>query len=276
MRPRKGDPEKPLYGRYSVSDADYGTADQRLADALRSQGMSEEEALDFISKFDGLGMQDYKYRAVGESKMPFLGETAGRYSPEGRMYKDPETGKVMYQEIKRTDKKGNPVYRPGVGISSSNLADIIGVDDLESLPTSVRKELVNALSDPAAAAYFSDIYGSPVKSEAAFTIDPGAFRKGLNRNANQSSFGESAQQKDLRKSTPGAVQYLLERRKCEAGMSDSCRAMKRSKRGSLSLAERLEPIPGTKRALRRQRQSGGQSYSPGILARLGLSSRYNR
>lgn len=270
----------PIYSRYAVEDPQYGKAEERLMDALLSQqDMSRAEAEELIGSFEGLGMQDFLHRAVGPAAFSIdeSVDATGRYNPEGRLYKDEESGQVRYQPVKRYDKEGRPVYGSGVPISRSNLADIIGVEDVESLPVSVRRDLVGALSDPAAAAYFGDIYGEPAKFERAYVLDPGALRRGLNRNANQSAFGESAEQKAQRKATPSGIRQLFARMGDERCMSDSCREMIRHERSQIPLGQRIfSPMPGSKRELRQQRQKGGQEYRPGLGAALGLSRRYRR
>jgi len=270
----------PVYRRYDVDDAQYGRAEDRLLDALLSQQrMDRGEAEEFISKFEDLGMMDFLSRAVGPAAFSIdgSGEGTGRYNPEGRMYKDEETGRVLYQPVKRTDKEGKPVYGKGVPVSQANLADVIGVDDLKSVPVSVRQELIKSLSDPASAAYFGDVYGEPAKFERNYTIDPGALRRGLNKNANKSAFGESAEQKEQRKATPSGIRQLFARIGDEKCLSDSCKEMMRNKRAQIPLGERIfSPQPGSKRELRQLRQRAGQEYKPGLGALLGLSRRYRR
>jgi hypothetical protein len=280
-RPRKNDV---AYYRYAVDDPVYGTAEERIIDAITDQQrMDRDEASEFVGGFEDLGMRDFLSRAVGPTAFSidesgeFGDGSTGRYTPEGRMYKDEDSGQVRYQPVRRLDKKGNSVYGRGVPISASNLADIVGVDDIKSLPPSVRQELTRHLSDPATASYFGDIYGEPARFERAYTIDPGALRRGLNKNAGRSAFGESAQQRDQRKGTPSGIRQLFARIGDEKCMSDSCREMMRNKRSQIPLGERIfSPMPGSKRELRQQRERGGQQYRPGLFARLGLSRRFKR
>lgn len=268
----------PLYRRYAVDDAQYGTAEERLLDAILSQQrMDRPQAEEFVSGLEGLGMQDFLSRAVGPAAFPIEGGSTGRYNPQGRMYKDENTNSVLYQPFRRTDRSGNPIYGGGVPISRNNLADIIGVDNLGSIPPSTRNELIRHISDPATAAYFGDVYGEPAKFERSYVLNPAALRRGLNKNANQSMFGESSQQKEQRKNTPTGISQLVGRIKDERCMSDSCRQMMKNKRSTIPLGERIfSPMPGGKRELRQQRQDGGQEYRPGLAAQLGLSRRYRR
>lgn len=270
----------PLYRRYAVEDAQYGRAEDRLMDALLSQqNLDREEAEELIGRFEDLGMQDFLNRAVGPAAFAIdeSVNATGRYNPEGRLYKDSQSGQVRYQPVKRYDSEGRPVYGSGVPISRSNLADVIGVEDAASLPVSVRNELIESLSDPAAAAYFGDVYGEPAKFERAYVLDAGAMRRGLNKNANQSAFGESAEQKAQRKATPSGIRQLFARMGDERCMSDSCREMLRNERSKIPLGQRIfSPMPGSKRELRQQRQRAGQEYRPGLGAALGLSRRYRR
>lgn len=276
---RRGDSD-PVYSRYAVDDPLYGTAEERIIDAIASQQrMDREEASEFVGGFEGLGMQDFLSRAVGPAAFSIdgSGEGMGRYTPEGRMYKDEESGQVRYQPVKRIDRRGNPVYGSGVPIGRGNLGDIIGVDDVNSLPPSVRQDLIRSLSDPAAAAYFGDVYGEPVRFEPSYTINPAALRRGLNKNANRSAFGESAEQKAQRQATPSGIRQFFARIGDERCMSDSCREMMRNKRSQIPLGERIfSPMPGSRRELRQQRQEGGREYRPGLFARLGLSRRFKR
>lgn len=235
-----------LIRKYKDSE-EYGTSMERLVDALGAQGMDAGDLMKFLSTQRGPD-QGFSPQAA------FMVDQPDR----GRVYKDKDSGILKYQRSEGFNKKGEPIYGAGVRINKDNIGDIVDNDDISP---SQAMRLAKIMQDPAAAAYYTDVYGEPGEVRQARVLN--SFSKQVGSGG--SAFGRSAEQQALMDSKGSSASQFIQRCMREGKMDKSCQDMMRNKRSQLSLSERMfTPMPGSRAELRKQwkSQSGGNGLSP--------------
>lgn len=245
-KPKKKDDDGVFIRKYKDSE-EYGTSMERLVDALRAQGMDTGDLMKFLSSQKGPD-QGFSPQAAFMVDQP----------ERGRVYKDEDSGILKYQRPEGFNKKGEPIYGAGVRINKDNVGEIVDNDDISP---SQSMRLAKTMQDPAAAAYYTDIYGEPGEVRQARVLNSLSKQVG----SGGSAFGRSAEQQDFMDSKGSSASQFLQRCIREGKMDPSCQQMMKNKRSQLSLGERMfTPMPGSRAELRKQwkSQSGGNGLGP--------------
>lgn len=164
---KKNKPILPERARYAARSDVYGTAEQRLGDALVSGGRDVGDLTTLLG-----AMNSPTYVRPLTSSFSFGGEDPddsgyymSRSKPSGRAYLS-GNGMPLYQPA--SEKEEGMYEGTGRAITSEDVLGIMGSN--ASVPNSQLSKVSKLLRDPAVLQYFMDIYGEAGQARRPDTI----------------------------------------------------------------------------------------------------------